>query len=163
MTGLVKAMRANLIWFIPLVLVALAIVFDNLLSSYLNVTLFAHRLSWSNCFHVALSPAAYIYFLSLGTAILLPFMVLVIPVFFGKDDEGIYSRRYFFSIALVIAVVIGGDMLEELIWGSVPLDAGEDSKVYVRYIPFIPWPEAQLFGSGQGLSPGSIHGLPAGH
>lgn len=163
MTGIVKTMRANLIWFIPLVLVAIVIAFDNLLSSYLNLALFMHRLSWSNSLRVSLSPATYIYFLASALAILLPFLVAVIPTFFGKDDEGIYSRRYPFSVAIVLAVVIGGFLLEARIWGSLPLDVGEDSNIYVRYIPFMPLPETPLFGSGQALTGSSVHGGLSGH
>ena len=158
MISIVKTMRANLIWFIPLVLIAFAVAFDNIMSSYLSAALLVHRLSWSNWLSVALSPAAYCYFLASGTAILLPLIVLVIPVFFANDDEGIYSRRYLFSSAVVLAVVIGGFLLEVLIWGSVPLDAGQDSTTYVRYIPFIPLPETPLFGSGHGSPGGPVHG-----
>jgi hypothetical protein len=158
MTSIVKTMRANLIWFIPLVVVAIVVVFDNLLTSYLNIALFVHRLSWSNCVGVSLSPSTYLYFLATGLALLLPFIVLVIPVFFDKDDEEIYSRRYLFSVAIVLAVVIGGFLLEVLIWGSVPLDMGDDSNIYVRYIPFIPVPETPLFVSGQGMAGRSAHG-----
>lgn len=158
MIGIVKTMRANLIWFTPLVLVAIVIAFDNLLSSYLNLALFMHRLSWSNSLSVAVSPSTYIYFLASGIAILLPFLVAVIPAFFGRDDEELYRRRYPFSVAIVLAVVIGGFLLEVLIWGSIPLDVGKDSNIYVRYIPFVPLPETPLFGSGQPLTGGSVHG-----
>lgn len=157
MIGIIKTMRANLIWFVPLVLVAIVIAFDNLLSSYLNVALFMHRLGWSNSLRVSLSPSTYIYFLASGIAILLPFVVAVIPTFFGKDDEEIYRRRYPFSVAIVLAVVIGGFLLEVLIWGSVPLDVGADSEIYVRYIPFMPLPETPLFGPGQALTGSSVH------
>jgi hypothetical protein len=105
-----------------------------------------------------------LYFLATGLALLLPFIVLVIPVFFDKDDEEIYSRRYLFFFVIVLAAVVGGFLLEVLIWGSVPLDVGDDSTIYVRYIPFVPVPEAPLFVSGQGMAGRSAHGgLPAGH
>lgn len=142
----IKLMRANLVWFIPLVVQAIYISFQNIISGYENIALLIHRFSWGAYFLVTLSPSTYVFFSALGTAIQVPLFVLIIPNFFDQGRIDLYRHRYLFSIGLVLSIVAIGFLLEVVIWGSFPLDVGKDGYIHIRLIPFIPWPETPLFG-----------------
>ena len=146
MMGIVKSMRANLIWFIPLAVAGLFIAFQNIMSGYYNVVLYFDRLSWGAFFLSAFSPSVYLFFSASFTSAILPLFVLGIPAFFDQSNQNLYRRRYLFSIGLVLSIIILGFILEVLIWGSFPLNVGKDGYIHLRLIPFFPWPETPLFG-----------------
>ncbi len=136
-------MSANLIWYIPL---SAAVVFylaiPNAESGYHNVALTFSRFTWA----IFISPSAYLFFSSVLASVFLPLqLLLLIPAFFDPSNSG-YGRRYVVSFGLIAGIAVSCVIFQVVIWGSFPLPTDQDGSIHLRMIPFLPWPEAPLFG-----------------
>ncbi len=136
-------MRANLAWYVPLVVAVLFyFVIPDITSGFNNIRLVFHRWSWG----IFISPAAYIFFTSVLASVLLPIqLLLAIPIFF--DSAGpMYPRRHKLSLAVAVGLAVACFLLQLLIWGSFPLPVDSEGYIRLRLIPFLPWPEHPFFG-----------------
>jgi hypothetical protein len=141
---LVRGMKFNLIWYIPLsAWVLLYFVVPNFNSGLENIRLVFHRFSWSLFF----SPAAALFFSAIVASLFVPFqLLLVIPGFFAAESIGCI-KRYVWSLGVVVAIFVTAILLQAVIWGSFPLPVDKDGYIHVRLIPFIPWPDIPLLQS----------------
>ncbi|WP_372522376.1 hypothetical protein [Sulfuricaulis sp.] len=142
MSSLISLMRANFIWYLPLsVAVVFYFVIPDVTSGYHNVVLVFHRFSWA----IFISPSAYLFFTCVLASVFLPLLLLLmIPTFFDRDSST-YSRRYLWSLTIVIGIAIACFILQVIIWGSFPLPVDHEGYIHLRMIPFLPWPETSLF------------------
>jgi hypothetical protein len=101
------------------------------------------RWTWA----IFISPSAYVFFSALVGSLVGPFqMLLLVPVFFVKETgdgqvNGMYKRRYIWTLFVILGIVAAEIAILTLMWGSFPLDVDAQHRVRLRMIPFIPWPE----------------------
>lgn len=134
--GGMRFMKWNLLWYLPLVAPVLILLgcFDAL-EFYRQGRVILSHFSWA----LLLSPAADIWCVADIVAIALPFQSLgVIPGMFDpRADE--YKHRYRHAAASFSIALVGVFLLWVLAWGSFPFDK-EGDDIYMRMIPFVPWP-----------------------
>ena len=130
-------MRFNLLWYIPLWLwIIIYFIIPDIIAGYHNIGLVFQRFTWA----IFLSPSAAIFFSSiLGSVLGPPLILLLIPLFFYRDNPA-YRYRYLWSIVTVLGIVVSMFILQIIIWGSFPLPVDNEGYIRLRLIPFVPWP-----------------------
>jgi hypothetical protein len=138
---LIKSVRFNLIWYLPLCLgILFYFIIPNVKSGYDNITLVFQRFRLAIFF----SPSLYLFFSAIVGSVLLPLkLLLLIPIFFDQNIST-YKRRYLLSFGVVVGIAISCVLLQVIIWGSFPLIVDKNGYIHIRFIPFLPWPETPL-------------------
>ena len=80
-----------------------------------------------------LSPAAYVYVVSLILCVTTPLMWNAAT----KRVRGRTSSHGLVGFVIIVAVLL---VLHAVVWGSVPLAYDATGAEHIRMIPFIPWP-----------------------
>jgi hypothetical protein len=136
---LLGAMGWNLLWVpFPILVFLLLAVFDAL-EGYKNVRVLIEHWTWA----LLLSPAADMWFgLSLFSVVFPLQATVVIPAMFDPENTSAHPiRNGALSVIWVPALVFG---IQILLWGCFPLQA-HDGHIYMRLVPFIPWPSERFF------------------
>jgi len=134
-------MRWNLLWLpFPAILFLSLALFDALEAYKYTRVVIAHW-TWG----LLLSPAAALWVALELASIALPVQaLLLILTFFHPDTDELYEHRARNTVLCVIGAPVAVFVIWVLIWGSFPLENGADG-VYMRMIPFIPWPSETFF------------------
>ena len=133
----------NLIWYVPLCLAVLFVLWSNLHFDWVVFRTARARWVWA----ALLSPSAALCFSSLIANLLLPFqLVLLIPGLFDPGEPDVYSKRYRYALMAIVGIFVIPLLVEAVVWGSFPFNYDPDGTGRLRLIPFVPWP-TNPFGS----------------
>jgi hypothetical protein len=135
--ALLAVVRFNLLWYLPVFGFAIFLFSGaGLFYGYRDLVVIHRRWTW---FALA-SPSAYFYFSSVIAQIDLPIRLsLMVPIFFERDHEA-YRRKYLWTLLTLVGIVVAECFLEVVIWGSFPLPVDGQGHIYIRMVPFLPWP-----------------------
>ena len=109
---------------------------ENIISAFHNMTVLYHRFTWL----LFLSPAAACFFSASLSSVFLPIQVLIANAVLFDRNGSYYRRRYRWSAAGLLALGASCALLQLIAWGSFPLPANTEGRVYLRMVPFLPWP-----------------------
>ncbi len=132
-------MGKNRIWYVFLWLVLAAFLIPLLHMHYDVCRIELRRFTWGIFF----SPSAYAFVSAMFFTIAFPIKILsTIPSAFVDDESnGLFKKRYRFSLLAVIAICVGEFLFITIMWGSFPLEVDSQNYVRLRMIPFFPWPD----------------------
>lgn len=130
----------NIIWYVALwVWIVFHYTIPSVISGYHNLKMcFSHF-----TFALFISPSAYLFYGTIFALVLMPLgWLLVIPNFFvNAPDNDFYKKRYLWTGLTIIGILVIVYLLPLILWGAFPIDVGKDHYIYIRMIPFFPWPE----------------------
>lgn len=141
-----RAMRWNLIWFLPIVAAMLAVAAFDALEAYVGFRVIVAHMRW-RVLALLFSPAADLWLGAVFASIWLPFQALIlIPCFFDPSSEDLTDHPYRNSTICFCGALALVYVTWFVMWGTFPLDNSPEG-VRIRLIPFFPWPNHSFFST----------------
>ena len=137
-----KKLGFHWLWFFPLCLLVLLLVELHTVTYAFRLLILGYqRWSWGAIF----SPSAYICLSIIIISVYWPILGLkgitsIIKFKYGSN----VSRRWLYSVMLVVGIFLLPFITDTLLWGTFPFCIDDHGFSRLRLIPFIPWPDCKF-------------------